>query len=84
MNGLDATGYMFPLVKISEFVIGGMILFNLYTALAIILASPIVINIFLYNLFLDQRGIVEATILVICLLYIAWRKQSIFRSLFVK
>ena len=37
-----------------------MILFNMYTTLAIVLASPIVINIFLYNLFLDQRGIVEA------------------------
>ena len=84
MNGLDATGYMFPLVKISEFIIGGMILFNLYTSLAIVLASPIVVNIFLYNLFLDQRGIVEATILVACLLYIAWRNQSKFRSLFIR
>jgi hypothetical protein len=84
MNGLDATGYMFPLVKISEFIIGGMILFNLYTALAIVLASPIVINIFFYNLFLDQRGIVEATILVACLLYIAWRKKPQFTSLFIR
>ena len=84
MNGLDATGYMFPLVKISEFIIGGMILFNLYTALAVVLASPIVINIFFYNLFLDQRGIVEATILVACLLYIAWRKKPQFTSLFIR
>tara|TARA_Y100001978_G_C23501945_1_gene341431 strand:+ start:58 stop:600 length:543 start_codon:yes stop_codon:yes gene_type:complete len=84
MSGLDATGYMFPFVKISEFVIGGMILFNFYTALAVVLASPIVINIFLYNLFLDPRGIVEATILVICLLYIAWRKQSKFKPLFIR
>ena len=84
MSGLDATGYMFPFVKISEFIIGGMILVNLYTTLAIVLASPIVVNIFLYNLFLDQRGIVEATILVVCLLYMAWRKQSNFLMLFVR
>ena len=84
MNGLDATGYMFPFVKISEFIIGGMILFNVYTTLAIVLASPIVINIFLYNLFLDQRGIVEAIILVICLLYMTWRRQSNFVKLFVR
>jgi len=84
MSGLDATGYMFPFVKISEFIIGGMILFNLYTTLAIVLASPIVINIFLYNLFLDQRGIVEAIILVACLLYLAWRRQSKFTALFTR
>ena len=84
MNGLDATGYMFPFVKISEFIIGGMILTNLYTTLAIVLASPIVVNIFLYNMFLDQRGIVEATILVVCLLYMTWRRQSNFTKLFVR
>ena len=75
---------MFPFVKISEFIIGGMILFNMYTTLAIVLASPIVINIFLYNLFLDQRGIVEATVLVVCLLYMTWRRQSNFVKLFVR
>ena len=84
MSGLDATGYMFPLVKISEFIIGGLILFNLYTTVAIVMASPIVINIFLYNLFLDQRGIVEASILVASLLYLAWRKQSKFMALFTR
>ncbi|MDG2195515.1 MAG: hypothetical protein P8O70_01275 [SAR324 cluster bacterium] len=84
MSGLDATGYMFPLVKISEFIIGGLILFNLYTTIAIVMASPIVINIFLYNLFLDQRGIVEASILVASLLYLAWRKQSKFTALFTR
>ena len=84
MSGLDATGYMFPLVKISEFIIGGLILFNLYTTIAIVMASPIVINIFLYNLFLDQRGIVEASILVASLLYLAWRKQSNFMALFTR
>jgi hypothetical protein len=82
MNGLDATGYMFPFVKISEFVIGGMVLFNIYTTLALVLASPIIVNIMLYNLFLDQRGIVEATVLSACLLYLAWRKRSNFITLF--
>ena len=78
MNGLDATGYMFPFVKISEFIIGGMILFNMYTT-CYRFSFTIVINIFLYNLFLDQRGIVEAiTVLVVCLLYMTWRRQSNF------
>lgn len=82
MGALAATGYMFPLIKITEVVVGILLLINKWVGLALILASVIIVNILCYHLFLDNGGIVMALIMTAIdavLIYANWNK---FKTLF--
>jgi uncharacterized membrane protein YphA (DoxX/SURF4 family) len=56
LKALEDTAYMFPLLYGSELVIAFLLLFKKTVPLALILFSPIVINILFYHLFLDPAG----------------------------
>ena len=56
MNELTATGYFIPFLGLVEVVIGLMLLFNMWSALASILLMPISVNIFLFNVLLMPSG----------------------------
>ena len=82
MGGLAATGYMFPLIKITEIVTGFLLLINKWVGLALILASVLIVNILCFHLFLDQGGLVMAlamTAMDVVLIYANWNK---FKTLF--
>ena len=53
LGALAATGYMFPLIKVTEIVAGLALLSNKFTALAMVIVAPVSINIFLYHAILD-------------------------------
>ena len=72
MGALAASGYMFPLVKITEIVGGLMLLVGMYVPLALILLAPIVVNIFLFHLFLDPAGMAISVLLVALEGFLAW------------
>ncbi|MGB1295419.1 MAG: DoxX protein [Flavobacteriales bacterium] len=57
MGALAKTGYIFPIVSILEALVGVLLLINRYTALALVLVFPIILNAFLMHLFLDLPGI---------------------------
>lgn len=82
MGALAATGYMFPLIKLTEIFVGFLLLINKWVGLALILASVIIVNILCYHLFLDQGGLIMAlvmTVLDVVLIYANWNK---FKTLF--
>lgn len=82
MGALFATGYMFPLIAITEIVAGVLLLINKWTGLALIFASIMCVNIILFHLALNPEGIAlgaVVTILTIILIYANWKK---FKSLF--
>ena len=51
-EGLGASGYFFTLLKITEFVCGLLLVTGRFVPLAMVILSPIIINIFLTHLFL--------------------------------
>lgn len=77
------TGYMFPLIKLTEIVAGAMLLVGVAVPLALILLAPIVVNIVFFHLFLTPgEGTGMMVALVLLLLYLAYVYRDAYKSLF--
>jgi putative oxidoreductase len=82
MGALIATGYMFPLIAITEISAGAFLLINKWTGLALIFTSILSVNIILFHLALNPEGIAigaVVAILNVVLIYANWNK---FKTLF--
>jgi len=82
MGALFASGYMFPLIKLTEVFVGILLLINKWVGLALILASVLIVNIVLFHYNLDRGGIVIGLVMAvidIVLIYTNWKK---FKTLF--
>jgi uncharacterized membrane protein YphA (DoxX/SURF4 family) len=79
------TGYMFKLVGGTQLVAGVLLLFNVFTPLALILLMPVLVNIILFHLFLSPApsAFAPGIVLMVLELYLAWVYRDYFRSLFV-
>ena len=64
IGAMAKAGYFFPIIAIMEIIVGIMLLINKYTALALIVLFPIMLNAFLFHLFLDIAGIGGAALAV--------------------
>lgn len=56
-EGLAASVYLFPLLKVIEFLCGLAFVSGRYVALACVLIAPILVNILCFHLFLDRQGL---------------------------
>ena len=82
MGALGATGYMFPLIALTEITAGALLILNKWLGFAMILASTIIVNIVAFHLVLAPSGLGLAGVMlvIIVLLYYAnWHK---FKTLF--
>jgi hypothetical protein len=75
------TGYMFPLIKSTEVVGGALLLSNRYVPLALILLAPVVVNIFLFHLFLTPGEIGMASFIVLLEGGLAFAHRANYRGL---
>ncbi len=71
-EGMEAAPYFLPLVKITELICGIAFVIGRYVPLATVVIAPVVINIFLFHLFLDRRGMPVAIFLVAANIFVAW------------
>ena len=62
-DGLVASRYFLPFLKVTEIMCGVMLLSGLFVPLALVILAPIVIHIFLVHAFLAPEGIVIAVVL---------------------
>jgi len=77
MEGMLATGYMMTLVKLTELVCGLAFVTGLFVPLASVVIAPVIVNIFLFNLFVDTSGLPISIFLVLAnsfLGYAHWNK----------
>ena len=65
MQAFIDSGYIMTVVAIVQIVCGLLLLFNRFTALALVLIFPILVNAFLFHLFLDFSGIAGATVAIV-------------------
>jgi uncharacterized membrane protein YphA (DoxX/SURF4 family) len=82
MGALVESGYMFPLIALTEITAGMLLLINKWKGLALIFAAIISVNIILFHLVLAPASIGLAAvvaILNIILMYANWKK---FKTLF--
>ena len=82
MSSLQATGYVLPIVGFLEIAIGLMLILNKAVAFALLLLTPISINILLFHLFLDLPGIGGAIVIAIINVILIYKHWKVYRPLF--
>jgi len=80
-EGLDASVYLLPTVKIVELLCGVAFVLGRYVPLATVLISPIIVNIVLFHSFLAPEGLPLAAFLVIANAFVAYRHRDAFKPL---
>ena len=82
IEGLLSTGYMLYLVKMTELIVGVMLILGMFVPLALVLIAPVVLNIAMYHLFLDPSGLPIALIITVLYAWLAYQNLETFRPLF--
>jgi hypothetical protein len=72
MGALAQSGYMFPLINGTEVIAGILLLANIWISLGLILLAPVIINIFMFHVFLAPGGLPLAILVLILELFLAW------------
>jgi uncharacterized membrane protein YphA (DoxX/SURF4 family) len=78
---LAQTGYMMPLVKGTEAVCGALLLSNRFVPLALVVLAPVVVNIFLFHLFLTPGEVGMASFIVLLEAGLAYAHRASYRLL---
>jgi uncharacterized membrane protein YphA (DoxX/SURF4 family) len=81
-QGLEATRYLMPTVKVIELLCGAAFLSGRLIPLALVLIAPIVVNIVLVHAFLDPKGLPVALFLVLACGFLAYQHRESYRPLF--
>ena len=81
IGALMQTGYILAIVAIVEILAGILILINKYQALALIVLFPILLNAFLFHLFLDIQGIGASVFALILTIYLLINHKEKFSAL---
>ncbi len=82
--GLLATGYFFPFLKIVEGIAGLMLFFKRTTPLALLVLAPIIIQIVLFGIFLDQSGLPVGFLCAVFAVFLGWYNWDKYSKLFEK
>ena len=78
---LVKTGYMFPLIKGTEVLVGVLLLSNVLVPLALVLIAPVLVNIIAFHAFLMPDGFGIALAFVAVELYLAWHYRRAYLPL---
>ena len=71
MDGVMATGYLMALIKLTELICGLAFVTGCFVPLASVVIAPIIINIFLFHLYVDPSGLPVGIFLVLANLFLA-------------
>lgn len=80
-DGLVASGYFLPLLKLTELVCGIALVAGRFVPLALVILSPIIVNILFVHIFLDRTGLSAAIFLVAANLFLAFAHWDKFKPL---
>ena len=76
--GLAATGYMLPMLFITQAVSGALLIVGVFVPLALTLLAPIILNIVLFHIFLAPAGLPVALIVAVLELSLVWAYRDSF------
>ena len=80
-EGLAASGYFFTLLKVTELVCGILLVTGRFVPLALVILSPIIVNILFVHVFLDRSTLPVAVVLVLANIFLAYCYRDAFRPL---
>jgi uncharacterized membrane protein YphA (DoxX/SURF4 family) len=80
-DGLTASGYLMPLIKVTELVCSLALISGFFVPLALVILFPIIINIFFVHTILAPEGMPVAIFLLVATLFLAYAKRDHYRGL---
>ena len=80
-EGLAASGYFFTLLKVTELVCGLLLISGYFVPLALVVLSPIIVNIFMVHTILDRSNLPMAIFLVVANIFLAFYYRDAFKPL---
>lgn len=80
-EGLAASGYFFTLLKVTELACSILLLTGRFVPLALVILSPIIVNILMVHTFLDRTGLPVAIFLVLANIFLAYCYRKAFAPL---
>lgn len=83
LESLSSTGYVLKVVGFFEVIIGLLLLLNKWIPFALLLLTPITINIFLFHVFLDTPGLIRAMVVIFLNAILIYKYWKSYRPLFV-
>jgi putative oxidoreductase len=81
LNGLVHSDKIFPLLKISEIILGALLLSGYFIPLVLIILTPFLVNIFIFHLFLAPSTLIVPITLItlhIILTFSYWSNYKMF------
>jgi uncharacterized membrane protein YphA (DoxX/SURF4 family) len=81
-GALFKTGYFLPLLATTEVFSGILLLTGLMVPLALVLLAPVIVNVFMFHLFLAPDGLPIAVVIVALEAVLAWMHRDAFAPLF--
>ncbi len=81
MEGLMASVYFIPLLKITELLCAIAFISGRFVALATVVIFPVVLNIVLYHAFLDPKGLPVAIVILLANLFLAFAYRKNYATL---
>jgi len=82
--GLDSAVYFFPLLKTVEILCGLLLVVKRYTALALTVLAPIVVNIIAFHIYLDPVNYFFAALSTALYCVVVWQNRNSLKCLLVK
>ena len=81
MDGVNATGYLMTLIKVTELLCGLAFVSGFFVPLATVVIAPITINILLYHIFvLPEQGLPVGIFLVLANIFLAYYNWDKFKT----
>ena len=83
MEGMEASVYLMPLVKVTELLCGIAFISGRFVPLATVVIFPITVNILLFHAFLAPDGLLLAILLFLGNLFLAYAHRKNYETLVV-
>ena len=83
MDGINASHYLLPLIKIIELICAIAFLTGRFVPLATIVIFPIIVNILMFNAILAPDGLIAAVLLFIGNLFLTYAYRSHYKSILI-
>ena len=78
MGAIMDTGYLWPVIKVTEIVCGVLLILGVFVPLALVVLAPVVLNILLFHVFLEPSGVAIGLFLLVLGLYTAHQHRESF------
>jgi|SRR5215203_5300634 len=82
MDGINASKYLLPLIKITELFCGIAFVTGFFVPLATIVIAPVIINILFTHIFIDTSGLPVAVALVFANIFLAYANWDKYKPIF--